>query len=924
MRSKPRSIPSLPARDESCAARRPNIGFPAAGFGRLGSLLTLMAMLFGQPAAIRAFPLASTSDDPVEISQRAVRLLAIECIACHGPDSQEGELRLDSAEWLASGGESGAILDSGEPNRSRLLAAVRGVDGVALMPPKKPLGDSSIRLLERWIEGGAAWPEQLPIAPIEPQADEVDSAVPDASEIGDVIGDAWTDDRNPVARIFGRERLDLWSLQAPLDLPTPGVITTAQVRQPIDAFVVEELSRSGIPAGPAADRRTLLRRLTLDLTGLPPSVDQIEQFEADTRPDSYERQVDRLLASVRQGEHAARAWLDVVRYSDSNGFDWDEFRPQAWRYRDYVVEAFNRDLPYARFVTEQLAGDETVGDRPADEEQLRAWIATGFLRLGPHDNAAKLFDEQDRSRAELMEDLVETTAAAFLGQTYSCCRCHDHKTEPLLQADHYRLRAFFAGVEFADDRPLETAPQQQTRELEEARIDAALAQVDERRRELLEPALEAWQAARAARAAASAAASSEETQATRSTAPDESAEEQSDDEETPSDKELLKLADESTRRTVERLDEERGQVESRRPKPAYGLLMTEQREPIGPTFVLYQGDHKSPREEVAAGFPSLWNPAAAAISSPAAGESSGRRSALAAWIVAPENPWTYRVAANRVWQGLFGQGLVATPNDFGLSGDAPSHPQLLDRLASDLIRSDGSLKSLRRRIVVSGTYRQVGIVAGSAAERLRQQRAWEIDPEVRLLWRFPTKRLTAEQLRDSILQVADALDSRCGGPPIWPELPADILQANPAFLDDNETRTKGWYPSPVADRRVRSLYWVQKRTVRIPFQETFDLPENSVSCAARGTSIVPPQALTLLNGDLMEEASGILARTVESEVAAAEPQRTARLIISLYRRTLQRPPSDEEAAACFDYLQRRSLQELARVLLNVAEFATIE
>ncbi|HAN96259.1 MAG TPA: hypothetical protein DCQ98_01915 [Planctomycetaceae bacterium] len=875
----------------------------------LASLLSVLSLTL-----LADSRLALAEDEPLRADSTradaiaAVRLIRAECVACHGADRQEGGLRLDRRDAALSGGESGAAIEPGSADRSLLFRSVSGDDAVAEMPPKKPLDPARIELLRRWIDSGAVWIEA---------DDRLGASAPLRDDPLATERDAWTDPSNPVVGRFGPERLRLWSLEPMRREPLP-IVDSGWARSPIDRWIEVRRNEAGIVDGPEADRRTLLRRLSFDLTGLPPDVEAIERFVLDERPDAWEREVDRLLASARHGEHVARAWLDVARYSDSNGFDWDEFRPEAYRYRDWVVDAFDRDLPYDRFVREQLAGDELVGPDPATRDDLGAWIATGFLRLGPHDNAAKLFDEQDRSRAELMQDLVETTAAAFLGQTFSCCRCHDHKTEPLLQADHYRLRAFFEGVAFVDDRPLETIDERLERERLTERIDQELAALEAERGTLLE-------SLRSARRAASPMPGSEanatETDDARA-AGGETGEmpEESKESEEPNDDELIAAADPATRERFAAFDAERSHLESLRPRPETAMRMSESDEPIGPTFVLYQGDHQAPRDEVVPGFPSLWDPTGAEIHKPTAGTTSGRRSTLADWIVRPDHPWTWRVAANRVWQGFFGRGLVATPNDFGFSGERPTHPQLLDHLALDLVDGGGSLKLLRRRIVTSAVYRQIGSRVESEAERRRQELAWERDPEGTLYWRFPSRRLTAEQLRDAMLVSVDGLDGRRGGPAVWPELPAEILQANPAFLDDNAEKTKGWYPSPIERRRVRSLYWVQKRTVRIPFLETFDLPENGTSCAMRGVSIVPPQAFTLLNGELTDEVAALASRRIEAE-RIVDRRAT---IVQAYRWLLQREPTDDELAACLSFLERRSTDELIRALLNTAEFATIE
>jgi hypothetical protein len=472
-------------------------------------------------------------------------------------------------------------------------------------------------------------------------------------------------------------------------------------------------------------------------------------------------------------------WLDTVRYSDSNGFDWDEYRKQAWKYRDFVVRAFNEDLPYDQFVLWQLAGDELSDSSTDSDSQVDRWIATGYLRLGPFDNAAKLFNEQDRARSEVLTDLTETTGAAFLGLTLSCCRCHDHKTDPLSQQDHYRFRAFFAAIKF----------------------------------------------------------------------------------------------DESTTESNQTID---------------AMLGTDDPNQIEAIHVLEQGNHRKPLEEVQPGFPSVLFPNAPQIEQPAHGRTIGRRLALARWIVSKDNPWTARVIVNRIWQGLFGQGLVATPNDFGVTGSPPVSRELLDHLAVYLVDHNWSIKSLIRYIVTSEAYSE------------------PIGPTRKL------RRLSAEQMRDVVLQTTGMLQHRNGGRPVWPPVSMDALQANPAVLDDNETKTKGWYPSPDHEQTVRSLYLIQKRTVRIPWMETFDLPENTVSCARRDVSIVSSQALALLNADWVWES---VKRLTEQPVDRIE---------GLFERILSRKPTAAERHLCSSYLDRgRSLAELALVLVNSNELAFI-
>lgn len=725
------------------------------------------------------------------------------------------------------------------------------------------------------------------------------------AEAGKPVGDAWHDRRNPIVRLFGGERLELWSFQPVRRVEPPAVSDAAWVRNPIDRFVLARLEAEGLAPSPEADRRTLIRRVTFDLTGLPPAPEAVERFVGDERPDAYERLVDELLASPRYGEHVARMWLDAVRYSDSNGFDWDEYRPQAWRFRDYVIRSFNADKAFDRFLVEQLAGDELVNGAPKSDEERDCLIATGYLRLGPQDNAAPLFNEQARARAELMADLVDTTGSAMLGMTLACCRCHDHKYDPLSQADHYRLRAFFEPVAFADDLPLDLAGEQAAIREQNAAIDAEAERLRTERDGLLGPVTARLREAKVAELPA-------EEQALLAQAGEPAADVAErvaalKKQVEPSDKEVRGALEESERERLEKIEGSLKEVEDRRRKFTTGLLMTDAAGEVAATQVLAQGDYRAPRDAVAAGFPSALDPGAAEIERPANGSTTGRRLTLARWVVSPENPFTARVFVNRVWQMHFGNGLVATPNDFGLGGAAPTHPELLDWLAAEFVEGGWSVKRLHRAIVTSAVYRQG--LAESA------------EPEAMELYAGRTlRRVSAEQLRDSMLAVSGLMTGKAGGPAVWPELPEDILQANPAFLDDNETKTKGWYPSPAAERNARSVYLVQKRTVRVPFLETFDLPENATSCGRRDVSTVAPQALTLLNSSLAAEAANAFAERVVRE-AGEEPEKQVGRAFAL---ALQRTPSSNEAAESVDFVRRRGLVEFCRVLLNLNEFAYVD
>ncbi|MFM8468540.1 MAG: DUF1553 domain-containing protein [Limisphaerales bacterium] len=709
------------------------------------------------------------------------------------------------------------------------------------------------------------------------------------------IGDAWSDPRNPVRELWKGSRLDLWALK-PLATNPPPARTGA--KHPIDQFL--RAKSPSAKAAPEASRLTLLRRLSYDLTGLPPTAEEVDAFLADRTPDAHERLVERLLASPRYGEHQARWWLDVVRYSDSNGFDWDEFRPRAWRFRDYVIRSFNADKPFDRFIREQLAGDELLAAAPRDTAEQDALLATGFLRLGPHDNSAASFNEQDRSRTELMFDLVETTGSAFLGLTFNCCRCHDHKFDPLLQADYFRLRAFFEPVKFNDATPLDHAAEQEAIRQHNEAVDAEAKVPKAARDALLEVPKQKLRAERVAKLSVEEAPLADlpkEKQTGELKAKFDAVQKKI----TPSDKEILAALGKDEKARHDQLAEQIRTIEAKRKAFTFGLLMSDGDGPPAETKVLFQGNHKQPREAVVAGFLSALDPNPAAARRGANTKTTGRRLALAEWIASPVNPLTARVLANRIWQQHFGEGLVATPNDFGLAGARPTYPELLDWLAGELLRCGWSVKHLHRVIVTSAAYR-------AAAGK----------PQVSFV-RTP-RRLTAEQLRDSLLAVSGLLTAKDSGPPIWPELPAEILQANPAFLDDNAEKTKAWYPSPKADQFARSLFLVQKRTVKVPFMETFDLPENAVSCARRDQSIVAPQAHTLLNGPLTVAAAQALAQRVQREAGEAS---TAQ-VKHAFRLALQRVPTREEAAACTTLLAQRSLPELCRALLNVNEFLYVD
>jgi hypothetical protein len=802
-------------------------------------LLTFVG-LFMIPA--RSLTLADDPEPKVDFATEVRPLLMSRCVSCHGPEKQEGGLRLDSADAARKGGDTGPAIVPGHLDASLLVQAIRFDDPDFQMPPKDRLADSQIATLTRWVRQGATWPAMT----AEPSSP---NGVTSPNGPTSPIGPAKDDPRNPIRQLFGAERLALWSLAHPRDSLEPHAPAPSLAAETIDPLIDARLADAKIDPLPQADRRTLFRRLHFDLIGLPPSADEVAAFTGDPSPDAYERLVDRLLASPHYGERQARAWLDVVRYADTNGYERDEFRPLIWQYRDYVVRAFNADKPFDRFIREQLAGDELVPDGPPQSaDHADARIATGFLRLGQWDSTASIFQEEDRLRAEMMADVTNTTAAAFLGLTYSCCQCHDHKYDPLSQADHYRLRAFFAGVEPHDDLVIE--------------LPDDMAQIDRHNAELdrtIEPL-----------------------------------------------KEQLAALDEKSEADKPRRDELTDRIaklQSEKLKPRVASGATDSGPSPPSTLVLYQGSFLDPRDEVSPGFPSLLDPAPATVKPPRE-NTSGRRLALADWVASPDNLWTARVIVNRIWQQHFGVGLVATPNDFGMTGAEPSHPELLDSLAVAFLNDGWSIKRLHRAIVTSAAYRRSSHADSPDASGPR------LDPDNRLLWRQNVRRLDAETLRDSLLAVSGLLRCQQGGKPIWPQVPDELLHAQPAILEaiegKDDGRLQGWYTDPDEATDVRSLYLVRKRCLPIPLLQAFDLPDTTVSCARRDTTVVAPQALILLNNPNSLRYAESLADRLLTTAWENAPPAPDRLVTQIFRSALSRDPDADESRLAIDLLDRHA------------------
>jgi cytochrome c551/c552 len=799
-----------------------------------------------------------TAGDADPSREKAVALLESRCGSCHGSDKQKGGLRLDSRAALMKGGETGVAVVPGDPDRSLLVQAVRQTSGDLRMPPKEKLTADQVELLVRWVREGAVWPEPT-----------------SARAASGPLGDAWTDPRNPIVRLFGGKRLDLWSLRKAVRPEPPPVREASRVRTPVDRFIFAALDRARLAPSPEADRQTLIRRVTLDLTGLPPTPEEIRAFEEDAAPDAYEALVDRLLASPRYGERWARHWLDVVRYADSNGFERDEFQPQIYRYRDYVIRAFNSDKPYDVFIREQLAGDEMVTGPPRDAADVDRLVATGYLRLGPYDSTGSIFEENAKNRNELMTDLANTTGSAFLGLTVSCANCHDHKYDPISQADHFRLRAFFSGLKRVDDAAIDLAPVHEQILEHNRRVEARVKEYEAEAADVLAPVRQSMKPK-------------------------------------IEDKEVVRKLPSADRKRYDELQKTIAAEKADRRESTRAMIGRDSSAKPPATPIFYQGDFTQPREEVPPGFLSALDPNPAAIEPPRGLDSSGRRTALAAWIASPGNPLTARVLVNRLWLHHFGKGLVSTPNDFGMSGARPTDPALLDWLASELTSNGWSLKHLHRVILRSSTYRQVSRddPAGRA-----------VDPDNRLLWRQNVRRLEAEATRDAVLAVSGLLLPKDAGAPVWPPVPQDLLDAQPGILETHsdkaaQDRLQGWYAESAEKSDVRSIFLVQKRALGTPFLLPFDLPDPTVSCGRRDCTTVAPQALQLLNSPFAERAAVAFARRVEREGGGVE--RAVRL-------ALGRPPTEEESRLGREVAGRRGvLADWCRVLLNLNEFVYVD
>ncbi|MBI4903735.1 MAG: DUF1553 domain-containing protein [Acidobacteria bacterium] len=700
----------------------------------------------------------------------------------------------------------------------------------------------------------------------------------------------------PKQKEFTASQKRWWSLQ-PIAAPAPPIVKNKTwVANDIDAFTLARMEAKGIKPNPRADKATLLRRVSLDLTGLPPTPDEVQSFLSDNSPQAWAKVVDRLLASPHYGERWARHWLDLARYSDSEGFKSDETRPNIWRYRDYVIRAFNEDKPYDRFIKEQIAGDELYPNDP------QALIATGFNRHFPDESNARNIMQR---RQELLLDITDVVGSTFMGLTVGCAKCHDHKFDPILQKDYYRLQAFFANTRIEDQLPLASLEARKQYETRQTAWEAQTADIRGEMHKLAEPALKSMWKDGFDKFPPEIQDSITTTAEKRTPIQWHMYYKARPQVEFTDDDAAKKLKGEAAKKYGV-LKRELAKFDSIKPKPIpVAQAMIDNASDAPKTYVLGVSNYAVPLYEVEPGFLSILDPAPAKIIKPEGSTSSGRRSALANWLADAKNPLTSRVMANRVWHYHFGRGLSASPSDFGTMGERPTHPELLDYLATSLTANGWSLKHLHRQILLSNTYQQSsGYNAESAAA----------DPDNKLVWRFNRRRLEGETVRDAILSVSGGLNTKMYGPGVFPPLPPGVITRGgwKAAEDTSE-----------ADRR--SVYVFVRRNTRYPMFETYDMPDTHESCARRNNTVTAGQALELLNNELVLGWARGLAKRVQNDsgmTPSAQVEKAYRLVYS-------RAPKAEETQSAVAFLNRHdkitgsretSLVDLCHMLLNSNEF----
>lgn len=727
-------------------------------------------------------------------------ILANHCYDCHGPDEQSGNLRLDTVSGLFKGGNAGSPIAAGRPEESLLIAAVGYANPELQMPPDEKLPADKIELLTTWIKMGAPHPDYSKVAMQGAQTD-------------------WEAER------------EFWSFKPPQKPEAPTVKDTAWPRNDIDRFILAKLEEKNLRPARRADKRTLIRRATYDLTGMPPTVKEVEDFLADDSEEAYAKVIERLLASPLYGERWARHWLDVARYADSNGLDENIAHGNAWRYRDYVVNAFNSDKPYDQFLTEQLAGDllPPTGDLAVDHERL---IATGLLSLGP-----KVLAEVDPVKMEMdiIDEQVDTLGRTLMGLTLGCARCHNHKFDPIPTQDYYALAGIFKSTRTMEnfkiiakwnENPIPTPEDTARQEAHKVKVDAKKKVIDE----FVAKANKKVQ-----------------------------------DECKPGEKlpEKLETAyDEETKAELKKLRDELAALEKEAPEIPTAMGVKEG-EPTD-LRVHIRGSHLSLGAEVDRGFPQLL----VVETTPQIGESESGRLQLAQWLTSGQHPLTARVMANRIWRWHFGEGLVRTPDNFGKLGELPDNQPLLDWLACRFVEEGWSIKQMHRLIMLSSTYQMSSEHDPVAAAA---------DPENRLMWRMNIHRLEAEAVRDAMLAVSGLIDLSMGG--------SMLHVKNREFFFNHTSQDGTTYDTP-----RRSIYLPVVRNHLFDMFMLFDYSDAAVINGDRSSSVVAPQALFMMNAEMVQNVSTAMAQRALQYSGQTDDERIRDLYLTCY----SRPPSEEE------------------------------
>jgi hypothetical protein len=842
-----------------------------------------IAILFSMLPLLLAFCEQTVSaEEPTDAEKlfalKVHPLLRERCFSCHGqsPDSIEGGLDLTSLKKLKSGGEAfgAGILDLKTPQNSILYRVVAKREQDYAMPPKESeqLTEQQTWWIKDWIAGGAPWPDDKRLAEISNRYAE---GIQWQTRGGQ--SEQWTNRRY--------QPEDLWAWQ-PLSTEQPA---SSGGLHAVDHWIEQKQQAAGIQSAPLADRRTLIRRATYDLLGVPPDPADVEAFVADSRSDevAWEDLVQQLLNDPRYGEQWGRHWLDVVRYADSSGFANDWERPNAWRYRDYVIRAFNNDVPYDQFIREQIAGDELAErftEVPEDSDRrAELLIAAGFLRMGPWEQTGMSVAKV--TRQQYLDDVTDTVGQVFLGQALQCCRCHDHKFDPLPTQDYYAFQAIFATTQFAEvdaqwlaeenrnGMEADRSAKQRKSAANQALLNQLAKVRAENEREWFRERNLPWSSRKEAQQAGAA----PDQLPTRNLLT------------TPSEFGQDRIARKWQRKFAWEMDRYKpiaftvysgktvlvNQVSERRPKPQQPTKAGQ----LEQTAVLNGGDLFS---RGAAVQPAVLSAVPGGGEYQIPSEISGRRTALADWLVHPSNPLTARVMVNRIWQWHFGRGLAGNPNNFGATGKKPTHPELLDWLATEFVDHGWSIKHLHKVLMMSETYRRT-------SQHPEAAKMVEHDPENQLYAYFQPRRLAAEELRDAMLTVSNELNPEMGGIPVRPDMNLEAALQPRMIMG---TFAPGYEPNPQPrDRNRRTVYALKLRGLRDPFLETFNQPGSETSCELRDSSTISPQALTLMNSD--ETADRALAFAADVLKKTDSAQQAVRVI---FQRAYGRNPTADELA----------------------------